>query len=78
MSTVPGPTANPGAPIDSDVERLHQLGYAEELRRRMGGFSNFAVSFTIISVLSGASRCTTSVWSTAGPWTSFGAGSSSE
>ncbi len=38
---------------DSDVETLHQLGYAQELRRRMSGFSNFAVSFTIISILSG-------------------------
>ncbi len=37
----------------SDAERLHALGYAQELRRRMGGFSNFAVSFTIISILSG-------------------------
>ena len=37
----------------ADVRRLHQLGYAQELRRRMGGFSNFAVSFTIISILSG-------------------------
>ncbi|MDA8384770.1 MAG: amino acid permease, partial [Actinomycetota bacterium] len=33
---------------------LHALGYAQELRRTMSGFSNFAVSFTIISILSGA------------------------
>ncbi len=39
--------------VDSDVETLHRLGYAQELLRRMGGFSNFAVSFTIISILSG-------------------------
>jgi amino acid permease (GABA permease) len=39
--------------IDRDVAQLHELGYAQELKRRMGGFSNFAVSFTIISVLSG-------------------------
>jgi amino acid permease (GABA permease) len=38
---------------DSDAETLHRLGYAQELRRRMSGFSNFAVSFTIISILSG-------------------------
>src|SRR5579864_8610156 len=38
---------------DSDEQRLHELGYAQELRRRMSGFSNFAVSFTIISILSG-------------------------
>jgi amino acid permease (GABA permease) len=38
---------------DSDEVRLHELGYAQELRRRMSGFNNFAVSFTIISILSG-------------------------
>src|SRR2546421_6093695 len=32
---------------------LHTLGYAQELFRAMGGFSNFAISFTIISILSG-------------------------
>src|SRR5437667_287194 len=37
----------------SDTERLHQLGYAQELKLGMGAFSNFAVSFTIISILSG-------------------------
>ncbi len=36
-----------------DVQRLHELGYAQELRRGMRTFSNFAVSFTIISILSG-------------------------
>jgi len=36
-----------------DVQRLHELGYAQELKRGMGAFSNFAVSFTIISILSG-------------------------
>jgi len=37
----------------SDTEQLHSLGYAQELRRGMKTFSNFAVSFTIISILSG-------------------------
>jgi amino acid permease (GABA permease) len=37
----------------SDEEQLHEMGYAQELLRRMSGFSNFAVSFTIISILSG-------------------------
>ncbi len=41
------------APLSQDEARLHELGYAQELRRRMSGFSNFAVSFTIISILSG-------------------------
>ena len=41
------------ATITDDQQRLHELGYAQELRRHMSGFSNFAVSFTIISILSG-------------------------
>jgi amino acid permease (GABA permease) len=41
------------AVIDADQQRLHELGYAQELRRHMSGFTNFAVSFTIISILSG-------------------------
>jgi amino acid permease (GABA permease) len=41
------------AALSQDEKRLHELGYAQELRRRMSGFSNFAVSFTIISILSG-------------------------
>ncbi len=41
------------APMTDDEQRLHQLGYAQELSRTMSGFSNFAVSFTIISILSG-------------------------
>jgi amino acid permease (GABA permease) len=38
---------------DADVQKLHEMGYAQELLRRMSGFSNFAISFTIISILSG-------------------------
>jgi amino acid transporter len=38
---------------DKDRRLLHALGYAQELSRSMGGFSNFAISFTIISILSG-------------------------
>ena len=40
--------------IQRDREDLHQLGYAQELYRSMGGFSNFAISFSIISILTGA------------------------
>jgi amino acid transporter len=38
---------------EKDRRILHALGYAQELRRGMSGFSNFAISFTIISILSG-------------------------
>jgi amino acid permease (GABA permease) len=44
---------NPPSAAPSDESRLHELGYAQELSRTMSGFSNFAVSFTIISILSG-------------------------
>ena len=40
--------------IKQDVHDLHRLGYAQELFRTMGGFSNFAISFSIISILTGA------------------------
>lgn len=36
-----------------DVKTLHSMGYAQELARRMGHFSNFAISFSIICILSG-------------------------
>ena len=39
--------------VDADVEHLHSLGYAQELKRGMGSFSNFAISFSIISILAG-------------------------
>jgi amino acid transporter len=40
--------------IKQDIADLHKLGYAQELFRSMGGFSNFAISFSIISILTGA------------------------
>ena len=40
--------------MSTDEERLAQLGYKQELHRRLSGFSNFAVSFSIISILAGA------------------------
>jgi amino acid transporter len=39
--------------IEDDVKTLHSLGYAQELLRRMGGFSNFAISFSIICIIAG-------------------------
>lgn len=37
-----------------DRDDLSRFGYAQELLRNMGGFSNFAISFSIISILTGA------------------------
>jgi amino acid transporter len=39
--------------ISSDVSLLKSLGYVQELKRRMSGFSNFAISFSIICILAG-------------------------
>jgi len=39
---------------NDDTRELNALGYAQELFRTMGGFSNFAISFSIISILTGA------------------------
>ncbi len=50
----------PGAIHTSEDEQiLHRLGYAQELFRAMGVFRNFAISFTIISILAG---CLTSYY----------------
>jgi amino acid transporter len=55
----PPPTAGSHAHLSDDEAMLHRLGYAQELLRGWGGFSNFAISFTIISILAG---CLTSYY----------------
>ena len=58
MSETPAPA--PAAIHTSEDEQiLHKLGYAQELLRAMGVFRNFAISFTIISILAG---CLTSYY----------------
>ncbi len=37
----------------TDEERLAELGYKQDLNRGWSGFQNFAISFTIISILAG-------------------------
>ncbi len=41
------------AGTDEDTQVLHGMGYAQELSRRMKGFSNFAIAFSVICILSG-------------------------
>lgn len=43
-----------GSQLSQDKADLNRFGYAQELLRDMGGFSNFAISFSIISILTGA------------------------
>src|SRR5262245_55141499 len=55
---MPNPPPPPGveAPeseTSDDVKLLQRMGYAQELLRRMSGFSNFAISFSIICILAG-------------------------
>lgn len=47
-----------------DSGELARFGYAQDLAREMGGFSNFATSFSIISVLTG---CLTTYGDAIGP-----------
>src|SRR5262249_49254619 len=42
-----------GPKASEDEKLLQSLGYAQELWRRMSGFSNFAISFSIICILAG-------------------------
>src|SRR5690349_17849340 len=39
---------------DRDAQDLKRLGYAQQLLRSVGGFGNFALSFSVISILTGA------------------------
>src|ERR1700752_1141094 len=47
--------------MSDDERRLAELGYKQDLSRNWSGFSNFAISFSIISILAGC-------------FTNFGAG----
>ena len=39
--------------IAADIQLLNSLGYGQELLRRMSGFSNFAISLSIICIVAG-------------------------
>src|SRR5690349_4651884 len=52
---------------DADSERLAQLGYRQDLQRAWSSFSNFAISFTIISVLAGCFTTYFVAWNNGGP-----------
>ena len=52
---------------DEDARRLAQLGYRQELARTWSGFSNFAISFSIISILAGCFTTFGQAWNNGGP-----------
>lgn len=53
--------------MDEDEKRLAELGYKQELDRSWSGFSNFAISFSIISILSGCFTTFGQAWNNGGP-----------
>ena len=53
--------------LDEDARTLAALGYRQELRRSWSGFSNFAISFSIISILSGCFTTFGQAWNNGGP-----------
>ena len=53
--------------LDRDEQRLAELGYKQELDRGWSRFSNFAISFTIISVLAGCFTTYPQAWNLGGP-----------
>jgi amino acid transporter len=53
--------------LSADEKRLAELGYKQELDRSWSGFSNFAISFSIISILAGCFTNFGAGWNNGGP-----------
>ena len=53
--------------MSADEKRLAELGYKQELNRNWSGFSNFAISFSIISILAGCFTTFGQAWNNGGP-----------
>src|SRR5699024_8370799 len=53
--------------LSDDERRLAELGYKQELSRSWSGFSNFAISFSIISILAGCFTTFGQAWNNGGP-----------
>jgi amino acid transporter len=57
--------------LNADEQRLAELGYKQELNRTWSGFSNFAISFSIISILAGCFTTFFAGWNNGGPMAIF-------
>ncbi|GAB3666364.1 amino acid permease [Nocardioides korecus] len=53
--------------LSEDEQELARLGYTQELDRSWSGFSNFAISFSIISILAGCFTTFYQAWQNGGP-----------
>ena len=63
----PERTPAPGQRLGEDEQQLAELGYKQELNRGWSAFTNFAISFTIISVLAGTFTTFFQAWNSGGP-----------
>ncbi len=58
--------------LGEDEQRLQAMGYSQELSRRLSGFQSFAISFSIICILSGGLGSLQIALSTGGPFMATG------
>ncbi|MGZ4445209.1 MAG: amino acid permease [Nocardioides sp.] len=58
---------HPHEQLSEDERHLAKLGYAQDLNRSWSGFSNFAISFSIISILAGCFTSFALGWNNGGP-----------
>jgi amino acid transporter len=56
------------SPLDEDAHALNSMGYEQELSRNIDGFSNFAVSFSLVCVLAGGITAFPNALSAGGPF----------
>ena len=57
--------------VDKDSKLLAKFGYKQDLNRSMKGFSSFAISFSLISILTGIFANFHFGYSEVGPWISL-------
>src|SRR5688500_14692077 len=60
-------SADKAATLSDDEKHLARLGYSQDLNRSWSGFSNFAISFSIISILAGCFTNFGAGWNNGGP-----------
>ncbi|KAF9983367.1 hypothetical protein BGZ65_001874 [Modicella reniformis] len=53
--------------IDRSEQRLRELGYKQELKRELTSFTNFSVSFSVVSILTGLTSLYGSALKSGGP-----------
>src|SRR3954466_7548286 len=56
-----------GIELTEDEKQLAKLGHSQDLNRSWSGFSNFAISFSIISILAGCFTSFALGWNNGGP-----------